>query len=222
MPGWKLLKRVQSLAEKAALTHEKALEQARGGLAVCEMLSSRCRNVEFTALQMHKCNQHEHVAGRPAHLVSPSFHALGYRWKLFTVFESSSSTYLTVLQAPRDCRLPLAADFFVLRGQPVDVTFRYACGSHSFSPRHRQSEPVLLAEGAAADFLGELDSFHLRVGLVDKRAGRLDRGFMGQMNPAGHPLEDEWGEPVDSHDSDGLDHSEADFSDDSESGSRYY
>ena len=45
----------------------------------------RCRNAEVSHVVLHKCSGHEHVAGKPAHLVSAAFHALGSRWKVYTV-----------------------------------------------------------------------------------------------------------------------------------------
>ena len=39
------------------------------------------------------------------------------------------------------------------------------------------SEAIPLGEGAAADAFEAMESVQLRIGLIDKRPGRLDRGF---------------------------------------------
>merc|ERR1712176_613142 len=101
--------------------------------------------------------------------------------KLYTVCELGASRYSVVLQL-RDCRVPLPADFFVLRGQHLEAATRPACCSHTFALRNRASDPTLIAEGAAADTLADLETLTLRIGLIDKRSGRLDRGFLGQMH----------------------------------------
>jgi len=43
----------------------------------------------------------------------------------------------------------------------------------------------VLAEGAAADALEQLDKLELRVGLVDRRTGRMSSGFLGHV-PRGY------------------------------------
>jgi len=181
-PGWKLLKRVLERQEAEKAKYEAELAAARDGLAVCDMLSSRCKNVEFTSVTCHRCSSHEHVAGKPAHCVSATFHAIGFRWKLFTVSEPTERRFSAVLQL-RDCRVPLRAEVFILRGQPLpeDVKLKVATTAHTFDHKHRSTEPVLLAEGSASETLENMESITLRIGLIDKRSGRLDRGFMGQL-----------------------------------------
>jgi len=221
-PGWKLLKRVVAINKDRETRHASELASANAGAAVIEMLSSRCRNIEFTSVQMHKCSAHEHIAGVPAHLVSATFHALGFRWKLFTISESSSSRYSVVLQL-RDSRVPLPADFFVLRGQPLEFSLKPASSSHKFANRHRSSEPLLIAESSAADALADFEALTLRIGLVDKRPGRLDRGFMGQMHGGGYGAEPDWGDEDDSEHGSlhHADDSEGDYSESDES-ARYF
>ena len=134
---------------------------------------------------MHKCSAHEHVAGKPAHLVSAAFTAIGYRWKLYTVHESLCEgvavpeTYSVVLQL-RDSRMPLPCDLFVTRGPGADARIGAAKAAHTFAQRHRSTEPLVLAKGEAANALGEAETLVLRVGLTDRRAGRPSRGFLGQ------------------------------------------
>ena len=107
-PGWKLLKKVELLAKESRAREEAHRAQLRSASTVCEMLTGRCRNVEFTHITLHKCSAHEHVDGKPAHLVSATFHALGFRWRLYTVCDSSlsPSRYSATVQL-RDCRVPL-------------------------------------------------------------------------------------------------------------------
>lgn len=215
-PGWKLLKRVLECQEAERAKHEVELAEARAGLAVCDMLSSRCKNVEFTSVVCHKCSSHEHVAGKPAHCVSATFHAIGFRWKLFTVSEPTEKRFSAVLQL-RDCRVPLRAELFVLRGQPLpeDIKLKISTTTHTFDNKHRSTDPVLLAEGAACETLENMECITLRVGLIDKRSGRLDRGFMGQMVSGGSGMGgmDEWDDEERSED-DGMDSggSESDLS----------
>ena len=74
----------------------------------------RCRNAEVSHVVLHKCSGHEHVAGKPAHLVSAAFHALGSRWKVYTVHNPESSTatgrasYSAVLQLRDDVRVQIS------------------------------------------------------------------------------------------------------------------
>ena len=128
---------------------------------------------------LHKCSANEHVAGKPAHLVSAAFSAIGYRWKAFTVHEPASSSYQVVLQL-RDSRMPLPCDVFVTPAPSPPAPMVSSCASHTFAPRHRSTEPLLVASDAAAGSLAETESLTLRIGLVDRRAGRPSRAFLGQ------------------------------------------
>ena len=105
----------------------------------------------------------------------------------------------------------------------MDFTLPPATSRFTFGrAEKRYSEPILLAEGAHADRLGDCESLQLRVGLVDKRAGRLDRGFLGQL--ASGPAYDaggEWGSgghSEDESDMERLDDSDLDISDSDEYG----
>lgn len=193
-PGWKLLKRVVEREAAQRSAHAAALTAAREGQRVVEMLSSRCKNVEFTNVVLHRCSAHEHVAGRPAHCVSATFHALGFRWKLYTLSEHTERRFSAVLQL-RESRAPLRTDAFILPGHvmPEGVQLRIGTLARTFDSRHKTSEPVLLAEGGAAEQLDALESVTLRVGLIDRRAGRPDPGFLGQLNMGGGGL-DGWDE----------------------------
>jgi hypothetical protein len=224
-PGWKLLKRVLERQEAEKAKYEAELAEARAGLAVCDMLSSRCKNVEFTSVTCHKCSAHEHVAGKPAHCVSATFHAIGFRWKLFTVSEPTEKRFSAVLQL-RDCRVPLRAEVFVLRGQPLpeDVKLKVSTTTHTFDHKHRSTDTVLLAEGGACDTLENLESITLRVGLIDKRSGRLDRGFMGQIVSGGGGMDglDEWDDEEHSGEEDLGSGSESEFSSHSNHPGHFY
>jgi len=221
-PGWKLLKRVEAMQDAAKKKQAAELAERESNYAVVQMLEDRCRNIEFTSVQLHKCSAHEHIGGNPAHLVSAAFHALGFRWKLYTLSELGASRYSVVLQL-RDCRVPLPADFFVLRGQPLELPTKPAVCSHTFALRHRASSAALIADGPAADALSDMETLTLRIGLIDKRSGRPDRGFLGQMH-SGYG-DDEWedDEVGSQHGDLGLDDSDGDYSDDSMegAGSRY-
>lgn len=198
MPGWKILKRVRSLNKAAEDRHLKALAECKGGMQICDMLSSRCRNIEVVQVQLHRCSQHEHVGGSPAHLAAPTFHVLGFRWKLYTLTELGTGKYSAVLQL-RGGHVSMPADFFIVAGQAhSEPSLQVACGSHTFSsPRSRASEPVIIAEGAAAESLSSLDTLSLRIGIVDRRTGRPERGFLGHSNQISvdEGWEDEEAEP---------------------------
>ena len=100
--------------------------------------------------------------------------------------------------------------------------------SHVFSgaSRQRTTELVLLAEGAAADALEQLDKLELRVGLIDRRAGRISSGFLGHVprgygygdsgggGGGGSDSEEGWADGMDGEDDDDMDDgSEGEYSD---------
>ena len=125
-------------------------------LSLVEMLSSRCRNIEVSHVTLHKCSAHEHIDGKPAHLVSAAFFALGFRWKLFTVEDTASGAYSVALQL-KDSRMPLTVDFFVVRGGPsTDARLTPAISSHTFSPRAKSTDPLVIFRGAAAADLAQV------------------------------------------------------------------
>ena len=204
-PGWKLLKKVNAAREADRASHASELASARVGQRVCEILTSRCRNIEFTTVPLHKCSSHEHVSGKPAHMVSHTFLSIGFRWKVYTVANSmgsqggSAEQYSVVLNL-RDWRAqPLPAEFFILRGEPIDADVKIATGAFSFDGKKRMTEPLLLAEGPSAAYLEGVETFSLRIGLIDKRAGRPCRSFLGFDGGAEpyHPdygTEEDWGE----------------------------
>jgi len=188
-PGWKLLKKVAERAEATAAAHKTALAEARRGLTVCDMLSSRCKNVTVSNVTLHKCSSSEHVAGKPAHLVSPAFHAMGFRWKLYTISEPSTEPprYQALLKLC-DSRFPLPVDMFILTSPGLEAAIAPCTHRHTFaSGRLRTTEPVTIAEGAAAATFADIDVMQLRIGLVDRRSGRLSRAFQGQVPPGGYP-----------------------------------
>lgn len=199
-PGWRLLKKVCAKVSEDATVHRAALATANEGMRVCELLSGRCKNISISHVTLHKCSAHEHAGGKPAHMVSPSFHAIGFRWKVYTISDLGTGKYSVVLQL-RDCRMPLPVDFFVIRSPGMDASIRPASLSHTFAPRHRSTELLCLAEGSVADVLGDADTISLRIGIVDRRTGRLNRSFQGQgsssayAGPGGHE-EDEWGDSM--------------------------
>lgn len=96
-PGWKLLPKVAARVQDVTQKHEAALTEARRAELVCSMLSGRCKNIAIVNVQLHKCSASEHVAGRPAHLMSAGFYALGFRFKLYTLVEPGAR-YLAVLK----------------------------------------------------------------------------------------------------------------------------
>ncbi|KAL1498831.1 hypothetical protein AB1Y20_014133 [Prymnesium parvum] len=180
-PGWKLLKKVSDAAQETARKHEASLADALRYRKVVDALSSRCKNVNILHLTLHRCSSSEHVAGRPAHLMTATFHAVGCRFKLYTVNESSAQRYLAVLRLC-DSRLPLPVDLFLLGapGSPA-IPLAPVTHRHTFAAaRAKATEPLLLAEGSAADALGEAETLQLRLGVVDRRSGRLSGGFQGQ------------------------------------------
>ena len=234
MPGWKLLEKVKAKQEAEKAEHRVALAEAQKGQKVLHALMGRCRNAEVSHVVLHKCSGHEHVAGKPAHLVSAAFHALGSRWKVYTVHNPDSSTttgrasYSAVLQLRDDVRVQMPVDGFVLRGpQQEHAGMSPAPLSHVFSgaSRQRTTELVLLAEGADADALEQLDKLELRVGLVDRRAGRMSSGFLGHVprgygygdgggGGGGGDSEEGWGDGMDGEDDDDMDDgSEGEYSD---------
>ena len=178
LPGWKLLKKVKEREQRQADAAAAAAAPGAIALQLVEMMSSRCKNIEVSHIALHKCSAHEHVGGKPAHLVSPAFTAIGYRWKVYTVHDLTAGTYSAVLQI-KDSRMPLPCDVFVCRGPSTDARIAAAVASHNFAPRHRCTGPLLLASAEVANTLGELDTLTLRIGLVARRAGRPNRDFSG-------------------------------------------
>lgn len=231
MPGWKLLEKVQAKRDAEKAEHAAALAEAQKGQKILHALMGRCRNAEVAHVVLHKCSGHEHVAGKPAHLVSAAFHALGSRWKVYTVHNPESSTatgrasYSAVLQLRDDARVQMPVEGFVLRGpQQEHAGMAPAPLSHLFSgaSRQRTTEPIVLAEGAAADALEQLDKLELRVGLVDRRTGRMSSGFLGHVprsygygdGGGGSDSEQGWGDGMDGEDDDDMDDgSEGEYSD---------
>lgn len=59
LPGWKLLKRVSERQEAATAEAEAKAAPGKQALALVEMLSSRCRNIEVSHVTLHKCSAHE-------------------------------------------------------------------------------------------------------------------------------------------------------------------
>ena len=80
-PGWKLLKKVAEGAQETAKKHDEARTEGLRYQKIVEMMSSRCKNFAMLNLTLHKCSASEHVAGRPAHLMTPAFHVFGFRFK---------------------------------------------------------------------------------------------------------------------------------------------
>ena len=137
-PGWKLLKKVQEHTQAADTLQEAALAEARRGLSVCDMLSSRCKNIAVCNVMLHKCSSSEHVAGKPAHLVSAAFHAMGFLWKVYTVSEPSAEKYQCLLKLC-DSRFPLPVDMFLLPTPGLEPTIKPTTHRHTFaSSRHEQ------------------------------------------------------------------------------------
>ena len=229
MPGWKLLKKVEQVQEAQAAGAKREREAAKADALVVAMLSTRCRNIEVSHVTLHKCSAHEHVASRPAHLASAAFHAIGWRFKLYTVHDSANGTYQVALQM-RDSR-ELPVDFFVVCGPGIrDV--RPTSVSHIFGRARdaRTSTPVTIAEGDAAAALANSDSLVLRIGIADRRPGRLSRDFQGQSRDfqgqtsyggGGYGDDDVYGEERDDDDDDSGWNSESnevdDFDEDDES-----
>jgi hypothetical protein len=208
--------------EAQAAEAKREREAAKADALVVAMLSTRCRNLEVSHVTLHKCSAHEHVASRPAHLASAAFQALGWRFKLYTVHDSASGTYQVALQM-RDSR-ELPVDFFVVCGPGIrDV--RPTSVSHIFGRARdaRTSTPVTIAEGDAAAALANSDSLVLRIGIADRRPGRLSRDFQGQTSygGGGYGDDDGYGEERDDDDDDDGWNSDSndvdDFDDDDES-----
>lgn len=235
LPGWKLLKKVEDVQAEQAAAAERERRAAAANARIVAMMGTRCRNLEVSHVTLHKCSAHEHVNSKPAHLASAAFHAIGYRFKLFTMHDSSSGTYQVALQL-RDSRTPLPVDFFVVGGPPASETrgIRPTMTSHTFDRQRdtRTSAPVAVCDGEVAAALGDLDSLVLRVGIADRRTGRLSRDFQGQphggggggYHGGGHDSADE--HDMDEHDDDdpdgdGWDSENNSFSDEEDGDSVY-
>jgi len=186
LPGWKLLKKVEGVQANVATAAARETIKAAADAKIVGMLTSRCRNLEISHVTLHKCSAHEHIGGRPAHLASAAFHAIGWRFKLFTVQDGGS--YSVALQL-RDSRTPLPVDFFIVGGPTGTAESRVqsVCTSHIFGRARetRTSTPTLIAEGEAATAMAELDCLVLRIGIADKRTGRLSRDFQGMPSSSG-------------------------------------
>ena len=223
MPGWKLLEKVKAKNDEVAAEHRAELAERAKERRVVEALSSRCRNVELSHVVLHKCSSHEHIAGKPAHLVSATFHAVGCRWKVYTFIDPGPGTYCAVVQLRDDMRQQMPVEVFVLRGPggTGDGTgMRPASISQTFSgaSRQRSTEPMVLAHGAAADALEKEEKLELRIGLVDRRVGRIVSTFAGHisrgiLNGEHASEEEDWGDEEGDMDDDGEEGSEGEFSD---------
>ena len=184
LPGWKLLKKVEEVQAKRVASERQETDSS-AAVNIANILSGRCRNLEVSHVVLHKCSAHEHVGGRPAHLASAAFHCLGFRFKLFTLHDPTAGCYQLALQL-RDSRTPLPLDFFVVRAPATDARVRAVTASHTFDRRAaRTSEPITIAQDDAASALSDFDSLVLRVGIADRRTGRLSRDFLGQPSSVG-------------------------------------
>lgn len=223
MPGWKLLEKVQAKNEAVAAEHRAELAERAKERRVVDALSSRCRNVELSHVVLHKCSSHEHIAGKPAHLVSATFHAVSCRWKVYTFIDPGPGTYSAVVQLRDDTRQQMPVEVFLLRGPGggSEAGMKPASISQTFSgaSRQRNTEPMVLARGAAADALEKEEKLELRIGLVDRRVGRVVSTFAGHMprgmlnGEHGGSEEEDWGSEQGGMDDDGEQGSEGDFSD---------
>jgi|TARA_B100000524_G_scaffold174884_1_gene89846 hypothetical protein len=108
--------------------------------------------------------------------------------------ELGTAKYSAVLQL-RGGASVVPADFFIVAGQShTEPKLLVACGAHSFQrtvSRQRASAPVVIAEGSAAESLSSIDTLSLRIGIIDRRPGRSERGFLGQAHDVDEGWDDE-------------------------------
>ena len=82
----------------------------------------RCRNAEVSHVVLHKCSGHEHVAGKPAHLVSAAFHALGSRLLGVDIVDLRANTFYAQLRlTPPNGSDPGGADEILVDARPSDA-----------------------------------------------------------------------------------------------------
>ena len=204
LPGSKLLKKAKKHAEAAEARHAAELAEARRSDRIVGALSGRCTDAAFVDLTLHTTSQHEHVADTPAHLAAATFHALGLKWKLYTLCTRAPppgdadadpiAKYSVVVQLKEPTTKDVPVDFFVLRSPATDPRLQPACASHTFhrrGSRHREggdapqvgrdaNDPLTIAAGPLADALSQGETLHLRLGMVDRTPGRAARAFLGQ------------------------------------------